>query len=103
MIAEQLLDAIGLSTAPVPVQVGIVTLCTGLGAKAGWLTVRRKTRALVAPITYLPLAAVLIVATAVVVVAAARGLFTGDAGTLSVYALVLASLLEQLLRLVRGA
>jgi len=102
MIAERILEAVGLSAAPVAVKVIVVTVATGLGAKAGWLTVRRKTAALVAPSTYIRFILLLAVAAGAIVLAAARGLVTGGMGTQTVYALLLANLLEQVARLTVG-
>lgn len=96
MVTDRLIDVIGVGGPPA---VFAVTVGGGLAAKAGWLTVRRRTEALVAPGTYLRLAVILVVAAVAVVVAAARGLVDGDAAIQSVYALLLANLLEQLARL----
>jgi|GEM_PF-2297612 hypothetical protein len=102
MVVERVLAAVGLAGAPVAVQVVVVTLLTGLGAKAGWLTVRRGPGALFAPRRYLRLALLLLVAAVAVIAGTARGLFSGDVGTQTLYALLLANLLEQLARLVVG-
>ena len=102
MVLEPLVDALGLGTYDPAVQVVVLTVVAGVAVKAGALAFWRNTEKLVAPTTYLTVGFVLALASVAIVVAARRGLVEGGITTLTVYALVLAKLVDQSYALVTG-
>jgi hypothetical protein len=103
MILDTITEAVGLGTFDPAVQVLLLTVIGGVAVKAGALAFWRNTGKLVAPATYLRAGLLLTLAAVATIVAARRGVVEGGVTTLSVYALVLAKLVDQSYDLVTGA
>lgn len=102
MVVERLVEALGLGGFDPAVQVVLLTVVAGVSVKAGALALWRNTEKLVAPTTYLKVGLLLALAAGATVLAAQRGVIEGGVATLTVYALVLAKLVDQTYLLVAG-
>jgi hypothetical protein len=102
MVVDTLFEVLGIGGVAGPVRVLLSTVIVGLGAKAGGLLVWRNTDALLSTTTYLQTGALLGLATLAVVAGTQQGVLAANTTSQTVYALILAKLVEQSLMLVRG-
>ncbi|WP_424016400.1 hypothetical protein ACOZ4N_10845 [Halorientalis pallida] len=103
MVVDDLVRTVGLDALAPPLQVLVATVGVGLSVKVGALALWQRTDDLFAPTTYLKVCTLLAASAVVVVVGVRRGVFQGPVGVgaQTVYALVLAKVVEQTYVLLR--
>jgi hypothetical protein len=104
MIVDDLVRTVGLDALAPPLQVLVATVGVGLGVKVGALALWQRTDELLATTTYLKIGTLLAASAVVVVVGVRRGVFQGSVGVgaQTVYALVLAKVVDQIYVILRN-